>query len=141
MEPPTEHEQSQRPKRASIDDLRNEARADRRFAALLERCLADPIASRVLLLHRTELFPRLAVPIEGAELTIGAGGLPFLSDSPKQIRRSLKLLASKYARHSPQPERAAEAQQRVESIQDAAAEAARDAFALAILNTGNDPGL
>ena len=102
---------------------------------MLEACLADPVASRVLLLHRTELFPRLTAPLEGATLTIGAGGLPFLSDSPKHIRRTLKTLAGKYARHSPHPERTAEAQQRVESIQDAAAESMRDAIALAILNT------
>lgn len=102
---------------------------------MLEACLGDPVASRVLLLHKTELFPRLTVPIEGTTATIGAGGLPFLSDSPKLIRRSLKTLASKYVRHSPHPERAADAKQRVESIQDAAAESVRDALALAVLNT------
>jgi hypothetical protein len=47
-------------------------------------------------------------------LPIAAGGLPFLSDAPKQIRRSLKLLAAKYAAHSPIPSNIAEAQQRVE---------------------------
>lgn len=102
---------------------------------MLEACLADQVTSRVLLLHRTELFPRLEVPIEGSMVTIAAGGLPFLSDAPKQIRRSLKLLAAKYAAHSPHPERIAEAQQRVESVETALAESVRDAFALAVLNT------
>jgi hypothetical protein len=75
---------------ASIQSLRAHEQKDRRFAFLLEACLADPVASRVLLLHKTELFPRLTVPIEGTTATIGAGGLPLLSDSPKLIRRSLK---------------------------------------------------
>jgi len=102
---------------------------------LLEACLADPVISKVLLLHRTELFPRLEVPVEGSTVTIAAGGLPFISDAPRHIRRSLKLLACKYAAHSPHPARIAEAQQRVESVETAVAESVRDAFALAILNT------
>ena len=77
----------------------------------------------------------LEIPIEGSAVTIAAGGLPFLSDSPKRIRRSLKALAANYAAHSPQPERMAEGQQRVESVQAALAETLQDAFALAILNT------
>jgi hypothetical protein len=135
MQSPIDEQGIQPEEPASIQSLCAHALKDRKFAVLLEACLADPVASRVLLLHRTELFPRLTVPVEGMTATIGAGGLPFLSDSPKLIRRSLKSLASKYARHSPHPERTAEAQQRVESIQDAAAETVRDAIALAILNT------
>jgi len=88
-----------------------------------------------MLLHRTELFPRLEIPIEGSMITIAAGGLPFLSESPKLIRRSLKDLAGKYAVHSPHPKRMAEAQDRMASAQAAIAESMRDAFALAILNT------
>jgi hypothetical protein len=121
--------------RTSIRDLCTQARNDRRFAVVLEACLADPPTSKVLLLHRTELFPRLEVPMEGSTVTIAAGGLPFLSDAPKHIRRSLKILAGKYAAYSPQPERIVEGQQRVESVQAAVAEPLQDAFSLAILNT------
>ena len=131
---PDEHG-THNPDHPSIRDLCAQARQDRRFGVLLEACLADQVTSRVLLLHRTELFPRLEVPIEGSMVTIAAGGLPFLSDAPKYIRRSLKLLAAKYAAHSPHPERIAEAQQRVESVETALAESVRDAFALAVLNT------
>lgn len=121
--------------RASISDLCTQARNDRRFAVLLEACMADPLTARVLLLHRTELFPRLEVPIEGSTITIAAGGLPFLSHPPRQIRRTLKLLAAKYAAYSPQPERLAEGQERVESVQAAVSEPLQDALALAVLNT------
>src|SRR5579883_1341180 len=121
--------------RGSIRDLCTHARQDRRFALLLEACLTDPTMSKVLLLHRTELFPRLEVPIESSTVTIAAGGLPFLSHAPKQIRRSLKILAAKYAAHSPHPARMANAQQRVESVQTAVSQPLQDAFALAILNT------
>jgi hypothetical protein len=124
-----------RANRATIRDLCTQARQDRKFAILLEACLADPQMSKVLLLHRTELFPRLEVPIEGSTVTIAAGGLPFLSHAPKQIRRSLKILAAKYAAHSPHPVRMADTQQRVESVQTAVSEPLQDAFALAILNT------
>ena len=102
---------------------------------MLEACLADLSTSKVLLLHKTELFPRLEVPIEGTTVTIAAGGLPFLSHAPKQIRRSLKILSDKYAAHSPHPARMAEAQQQVESVQTAVSEPLQDTFALAILNT------
>ena len=121
--------------RVTIRELCTYARQDRRFALLLEACLADPPMSRVLLLHKTELFPRLELPIEGARITVAAGGLPFLSHAPKQIRRSLKILAAKYAGHSPHPARMADAQQRVKSMQSAVSEPLQDAFALAILNT------
>jgi hypothetical protein len=77
----------------------------------------------------------LEVPIEGATVTIAAGGLPYLSDAPKHIRRSLKCLAGKYAAYSPHPERMAEAQERVGSAETAVSESVRDAFALAVLNT------
>ena len=120
---------------SSIRQLCGHAQQDRRFAILLEECLSDPATGKALLLHKTELFPRLEIPIEGSMVTIAAGGLPFLSDSPKHIRRTLKVLASKYAAHSPQPARIAEAQQRVQSAETAVAESVRDAFALAILNT------
>jgi len=135
MKPSIDEHRTRRPDHASIRELCAEARQDRRFAILLETCLADPVTSKVLLLHRTELFPRLEVPVEGSMVTIAAGGLPFLSDAPKYIRRTLKSLASKYAAHSPHPERIAEVQQRVESVETAVAESVRDAFALAILNT------
>jgi hypothetical protein len=81
------------------------------------------------------------VPVEGTALTISAGGIPFLSHAPKDIRRSLKSLACKYAAYSRHPERATVAQQRLESIQDAVSESIRDAIALAILNTvsSNEP--
>ena len=36
--------------------------ADLTDSTLLEACLTDPTMSKVLLLHRTELFPRLEVP-------------------------------------------------------------------------------
>ena len=121
--------------KSPIRDLCDQARQDRRLALLLEACLTDPVASRALLLHRTELFPRLEIPIEGSMITIAAGGLPFLSESPKLIRRSLKDLAGKYAAHSSHPERMAEAQDRMASAEAAIAESVRDAFALAILNT------
>src|SRR6202034_194401 len=49
--------------------------------------------------------------------------------------QGLRALAAKYAAHSPQPERMAEGQQRVEAVQTALAETVQDAFALAILNT------
>jgi hypothetical protein len=120
---------------SSIRQLCGHAQQDRRFAILLEACLSDPATGKALLLHKTELFPRLEIPIEGSMVTIAAGGLPFLSDSPKHIRRTLKVLASKYAAHSSQPARIAEAQQRVQSAETAVAESVRDAFALAILNT------
>lgn len=120
---------------ASIRDLCAHARQDRRFAILLEACLADPAISKVLLLHKTELFPRLEVPIEGSKVTIAAGGLPFLSHAPKLIRRSLKILVTKYAAHSPHPARMADTRQQVESVQTAVSEPLQDAFALAILNT------
>ena len=130
-----------RPDRASIQGICDQAKQDRRVAILLEQCLNDPIASRVLLLHRTEMFPRLTVPVEGTALTISAGGIPFLSHAPKDIRRSLKSLACKYAAYSRHPERATVAQQRFESIEDAVSESIRDAIALAILNTvsANEP--
>jgi hypothetical protein len=135
MKSSIDEQRTGRPSHTSIRDLCVHARQDRRFGVLLDACLADPVTSKVLLLHRTELFPRLEVPVEGSTVTIAAGGLPFLSDTPKQIRRSLKSLASKYAAHSPHPERIAEAQQRVESVETAVAESVRDAFALAVLNT------
>jgi len=119
---------------ASIRDLCAHALRDRSFAILLEACLTDPAMSKVLLLHKTELFPRLEVPIEGSKVTIAAGGLPFLSHAPKPIRRSLKILAAKYAAHSPHPDRMADTQQQVESVQTAVSESLQDAFALAILN-------
>jgi hypothetical protein len=119
----------------SIRDLCAHAQQDRRFAILLEACLADSAMSKVLLLHKTELFPRLEVPMEGSKVTIAAGGLPFLSHAPKLLRRSLKILAAKYAAHSPHPDRMADTQQQVESAQTALAEPLKDAFALAILNT------
>jgi hypothetical protein len=96
MKPSIDEQRTRRPDHASIRDLCDHARRDRGFALLLEACLGDPATSKVLLLHRTELFPRLEIPIEGATVTIAAGGLPFLSEAPKHIRRSLKTLASKY---------------------------------------------
>jgi len=135
MKPSSAEQPTRNPVKSPIRDLCDQARQDRRLALLLEACLTDPVASRALLLHRTELFPRLEIPIEGSMITIAAGGLPFLSESPKLIRRSLKDLAGKYATHSPHPERLAEAQDRMASAQAAIAESVRDAFALAILNT------
>lgn len=132
--PAAEHD-ARSTNRASIRDLCIQARNDRRFALLLEACLTDPPTSQVLLLHKTELFPRLEVPIEGSTVTMAAGGLPFLSHAPRQIRRSMKILAAKYAAHSPQSERVVEGQQQAESMQAAVSEPLQDAVALAILNT------
>jgi len=135
MKPSSAEQPTQNPVNSPIRDLCDQARKDRRFALLLEGCLADPVASKALLLHKTELFPRLEIPIEGSMITIAAGGLPFLSESPKLIRRSLKTLAGKYTAHGPHPERMAEVQDRMASAQEAIAESVRDAFTLAILNT------
>src|SRR5438105_1195550 len=115
-----------RPDRSVIRDLCAKAQQDRRFGILLEACLTDPVTSKVLLLHKTELFPRLELPIEGLTVTIAAGGLPFLSHTPKQIRRTLKLLATKYAAFSRQPERSQEGEQRMESAQSAVSESLQD---------------
>ena len=135
MKSPPNEQTTRGPDRPGIRDLCAKAQQDQRFGVLLDACLADPLAAKVLLLHRTELFPRLELPIEGSTVTIAAGGLPFLSHAPKQIRRTLKLLAAKYVACSPQPERIVEGQQRVESAQSAVSESLQDAFALAILNT------
>jgi hypothetical protein len=131
MKPAFDDARNRRPDQPSIRDLCAQAQGDRRLGVLLDGCLADPVTSKVLLLHRTELFPRLEAPIEGSMVTIAAGGLPFLSDTPKYM----KSLARKYAAHSPHSERIAEAQQRVESVETAVAESVRDAFALSVLNT------
>lgn len=135
MKSASEDQGTRRPDQAGIRDLCAQAQEDRRFAILLEACLTDPVTSKVLLLQRTELFPRLEVPIEGSTVTIAAGGLPFLSDAPKHIRRGLKIIAGKYAVHSPHPARMADAQQRVHTVETAVSEPIQDAFALAILNT------
>ncbi len=121
MKPSSAEQPTRNPVKSPVRDLCDQARQDRRLALLLEACLTDPVASRALLLHRTELFPRLEIPIEGSMITIAAGGLPFLSESPKLIRRSLKDLAGKYATHTPHPERLAEAQDRMASAQAAIA--------------------
>ena len=135
MKSPPDEQTTRGPDRPGIRELCAKAQQDARFGVLLDACLADPLAAKVLLLHRTELFPRLELPIEGSMVTIAAGGLPFLSHAPKQIRRTLKLLAAKYAAFSPQPERIVKSQQLVESAQSAVSEPLQDAFALAILNT------
>ncbi|PYT16506.1 MAG: hypothetical protein DMG59_10155, partial [Acidobacteria bacterium] len=120
--------------RASIRDLRTHARQDRRFALLLEACLTDPTMSKVLLLHRTELFPRLEVPdrrLDGYDSGRRASVPEPCSqtDSPQ-----LEDIAGKYAAHSPHPARIAEAQQRVQCVETAVSEPTQDAFALAVLH-------
>lgn len=80
-----------------------QAKGDRALADLLDGTLSDPILSRVLLLHRQELFPTFNVKDNEITIfTMASPGFAYLTHSFGSTLRGFKKLDKKYQRYNPE---------------------------------------
>lgn len=113
-----------------------EAHRDRPTARLLDDAISSPTLSRVLLLHREDLFPTFNVaPDEGFSLTLSSPGFAYLTHSFRETQVSLTKLGKKMLRNASQIKRMERAAGLTQGVSDSTGNAFRDRLALGILNT------
>jgi len=89
------------PNQTAAQQLWLRARKDRKTARLLEQALLHPTLSRILLLHREELFPRLVARVEnGPAFFFGSSAFVLTSDDVDGVARSIKKLDKKSSAYS-----------------------------------------
>jgi len=126
-----------RPKKGlNCEALWAEAHRDRPTARLLDDAISSPTLSRVLLLHREDLFPTFNVsPDERFSLTLSSPGFAYLTHSFKKTQVSLAKLWKKMLRNAPQLERIERAAGLTQAVSDSTSNVLRDRLVLGILNT------
>ena len=127
------------PDQTSAQQLWLEAGRDRKIARLLHLALVDPTLSRILLLHREELFPRLTSTVRGGPTFLfGSSSFVLPSHPVDHILRSIRTLNKKQLVHSYPAARREDTSTAVRELDETTRQTLLDNLAIEVLKVIQD---